>query len=68
MLLVEEDDDYDCDNGDYPSMESEMSLPSPETSLSPRPASLAESMQVNHGYLKVQEVVSNFHSELTTYK
>jgi len=42
----EEDDDYDCDNGDYPSMESEMSLPSPETSLSPRPASLAESMQM----------------------
>jgi len=42
----EEDDDYDCDNGDYPSMESEVSVPSPESSLSPRPASLAESMQM----------------------
>jgi len=42
----DEDDDYDCDNGDYPSIESEMSVPSPESSLSPRPASLAESMQM----------------------
>jgi exonuclease 3'-5' domain-containing protein 1 len=42
----EEDDDYDCDVGDYPSMESEMSVPSPESSLSPRPSSLAESMQM----------------------
>jgi len=42
----DEDDDYDCDNGEYPSMESEMSVPSPESSLSPRPSSLAESMQM----------------------
>ena len=46
-FIVDEDDDYDCDNGDYPSLESEMSVPSPETSLSPRPASLAQSMQVS---------------------
>jgi len=45
-LDSDEDDDYDCDNGDYPSLESEMSVPSPETSLSPRPASLAQSMQM----------------------
>ena len=46
LCLDDEDDDYDCDPGDYPSMESEMSVPSPESSLSPRPSSLAESMQV----------------------
>ena len=45
-MFLDEDDDYDCDPGDYPSMESEMSVPSPESSLSPRPSSLAESMQV----------------------
>jgi hypothetical protein len=44
--VADEDDDYDCDMGDYPSMESEQSVPSPLSSLSPRPSSLTESMQV----------------------
>ncbi len=49
LLLIEIillDNEDDCDNGDYPSMDSEISLASPETSLSPRPTSLTESMQV----------------------
>lgn len=37
-LDSDEDDDYDCDNGDYPSLESEMSVPSPRPASSPRPA------------------------------
>lgn len=40
------DNEDDYDNGDYPSMDSEISLASPETSLSPRPTSLTESMQM----------------------
>ena len=58
-----DNDDY-CENGDYPSMDSELSLASPETSLSPRPASqsggqsprptsLTESMQVRHILLNI---------------
>jgi len=43
---ADDSDEDDCDADDYPSMESEVSLASPDTSLAPRPTSLTESMQM----------------------